>query len=139
MASFFKTFGLGILYVVLLPVFLLILALYAVYCLVMFIYMAIRNVIIFFAGGKPLGDMKEDVEAKRILLMKKEKEQAIENMLLRQSQMVQPQPVMNQDPYQGYAPQDEANNVNEEFYEGNDVEISDIGEDNGGVDDGDAN
>ena len=35
--------------------------------------MAIRSVIVFFSGGTPLGDLPEDVEAKRILM---EREQA---------------------------------------------------------------
>ncbi len=73
MLGFIKIFLQGILYVVLLPFILLLLALYCVYCIIVFIYMAIRSVIVFFSGGTPLGDLPEDVEAKRILM---EREQA---------------------------------------------------------------
>lgn len=67
MAEFFKTLLKGVIYVVLLPFILLALALAFLYCLLLFIYLAIKNVIIFFAGGNPLGDLKEDKEAKKIL------------------------------------------------------------------------
>lgn len=73
MLGFIKIFLQGLLYVVLLPLIILVLALYAVYCIIIFIYMAIRSVIVFFMGGTPLGDLPEDVEAKRILM---EREQA---------------------------------------------------------------
>ena len=73
MLGFIKIFLQGILYVVLLPFILLLLALYCVYCIIVFIYMAIRSIIVFFSGGTPLGDLPEDVEAKRILM---EREQA---------------------------------------------------------------
>ena len=68
MLGFIKIFLQGLLYVVLLPLIILVLALYAVYCIIIFIYMAIRSVIVFFMGGTPLGDLPEDVEAKRILM-----------------------------------------------------------------------
>ena len=90
MASFFKTFGLGVIYVITLPFILMFWAIYAIYCLGVFIYMAIRNVIIFFSGGTPNGDMKEDVEAKRILLERSQKSQASQNIY------VSPQPVLNE-------------------------------------------
>lgn len=68
MLSFLKIFLQGVLYVVLLPFILLLLALYAVYCVFHFIYIAIRSIVVFFMGGTPLGDSPEDVEAKRILM-----------------------------------------------------------------------
>ena len=94
MLSFFKIFGQGVLYVILLPFIVLLLALYAVYCILVFIYMAIRNIIIFFSGGTPLGDMKEDVEAKKILMARQEAP--------RQAAYVSsaPQPVYQQPTYQ---------------------------------------
>lgn len=70
MLGFIKIFLQGLLYVVTLPLILLILALYAVYCVFVFIYIAIRSVIVFFMGGTPLGDLPEDVEAKRILMQR---------------------------------------------------------------------
>ena len=90
MASFFKTFGLGVIYVITLPFILMFWAIYSIYCLGVFVYMAIRNVIIFFSGGTPNGDMKEDVEAKRILLERSQKLQASQNIY------VSPQPVFEE-------------------------------------------
>ena len=72
MLGFLKIFLQGILYVVLLPFILLGLAFYVVYCIVIFIYMAIRSIIVFFMGGTPLGDLPEEVEAKRILMEREE-------------------------------------------------------------------
>ena len=106
MASFFKTFGLGVLYVIGLPLILAIWAIYAVYCLGVFIYMAFRNVIIFFSGGTPNGDMKEDVEAKRILLERSQKSQASQNIYVSPTpqpmyQNPVPQPVQREpEPYE---------------------------------------
>lgn len=74
MLGFFKIFGRGVLTVVLLPFIALLLALYFVYCIIIFVYISIRSIIVFFAGGSPLGDLPEDVEAKRII-MEKEKTQ----------------------------------------------------------------
>ncbi len=34
----------------------------------MFLYELIRSLFVFFSGGTPFGDLKEDVEAKKILL-----------------------------------------------------------------------
>ena len=76
MSHFLKVFLSGIIYVLLSPVILLVLAIYAAYCLIVFIYMAIRCLIVFFSGGNPLGDLKEDVDAKKIL---KERELAPAN------------------------------------------------------------
>ena len=73
MLGFLKVFVQGILYVVLLPVILAILAFYAVYTSITFIYMAIKSIVIFFMGGTPMGDLPEDVEAKRILMEKEDK------------------------------------------------------------------
>ena len=91
MLGFLKIFLQGILYVVLSPLILLTLALYAVYSLIAFIYIAIRSIIVFFMGGTPLGDLPEDVEAKRILMERQEQSrqdstQALANALM-QSQM----------------------------------------------------
>ena len=70
MLGFFKIFGRGVLTVVLLPFIALLLALYFVYCIIIFVYIGIRSIIVFFAGGSPLGDLPEDVEAKRIIMEK---------------------------------------------------------------------
>ena len=76
MGQFLKVFLTGILYVLLSPLIVAFLAVYAVYCIFVFIYMGIRCIIVFFAGGYPLGDLKEDVEAKRILKEREEKKNA---------------------------------------------------------------
>ena len=76
MLGFLKIFLQGILYVVTLPIILLVLAIYAAYCIIVFIYMAIRSIIVFFMGGSPLGDLPEDVEAKRILMEREEAKKA---------------------------------------------------------------
>lgn len=70
MLGFIKIFLQGLLYVVTLPLILLILALYGVYCVFVFIYIAIRSIVVFFMGGTLLGDLPEDVEAKRILMQR---------------------------------------------------------------------
>lgn len=70
MTEFLKTFGRGVLYVVLLPFILLFVVLYMVYLLIAYIIMAIKSAIIFFTGGDPLGDLPEDIEAKKILASK---------------------------------------------------------------------
>ena len=99
MLGFLKVFLQGILYVVLLPLILLTLVGYAVYCIFVFIYMAIRSIIVFFMGGSPLGDLPEDVEAKRILM---EREQQKANTMqtfadaLVQSQVQIAQNILNQ-------------------------------------------
>lgn len=73
MVSFLKVFARGVICTVLLPVILVVWVLYGAYCLVAFVIVFIKNVILFFTGENPTGDLKEDIEAKRILL---EKEQA---------------------------------------------------------------
>ncbi len=72
MVGFLKVFLQGVLYVVLSPLIVATLAVYGVYCVFVFIYIAIRSVIVFFMGGTPLGDLPEDVEAKRILMQRAE-------------------------------------------------------------------
>lgn len=72
MVGFLKVFLQGVLYVVLSPLIVATLVIYGVYCVFVFIYIAIRSVIVFFMGGTPLGDLPEDVEAKRILMQRAE-------------------------------------------------------------------
>ena len=67
MVSFFKNFGKGVLYVLVLPALLAGLAIYAVVALFVFIYLAIKGLILFFTGRSLYEDLPEDVEAKRIL------------------------------------------------------------------------
>lgn len=67
MGDFFKLVGKGALYLVLSPFIVLLLALYFIYCLIMFLVMGIVNLVVFFSGGTINGDLPEDIEAKRIL------------------------------------------------------------------------
>ncbi|MEA5060900.1 hypothetical protein SDC9_100176 [bioreactor metagenome] len=67
MANFFKTFARGVLYVLVLPVLLLGLAIYAVFSLLAFIVIGIKAIILFFKGENMFGELEEDKEAKRRL------------------------------------------------------------------------
>ena len=68
MLSFLKVFVRGIVCTVLLPLILVVWVLYGVYCLIAFLVMLVKSIVVFFAGGSAAGEMKEDIEAKRILL-----------------------------------------------------------------------
>ena len=68
MLSFLKVFLRGIICTVLLPFILLIWVIYGVYCLIAFFVMLIKSIILFFAGDNAAGELKEDIEAKRIIL-----------------------------------------------------------------------
>ena len=97
MLGFVKVFAQGVLYVVLLPLILAILAFYTVYTTLTFVYMAIKSIIIFFMGGTPMGDLPEDVEAKRILMEKEYKaEQQQETAQNLTNALMQSQIQMNQ-------------------------------------------
>ena len=81
MTGFLKVFVQGILAVVLSPVIALILAIYFCYCILVFVYIAIRSVVVFFTGGTPLGDLPEEVEAKRVLMQKEQAQQNVAQAL----------------------------------------------------------
>lgn len=67
MLEFVKRFGLGLLYVILTPVFALIIVLFAIYGLFLFMFMAVKAGILFFTGRSVFDDLPEDIEAKRRL------------------------------------------------------------------------
>ncbi len=67
MVNFFKSFGRGVLYVLVLPVLLAGMAIYAVIALIMFIIIGIKAIVLFFTGRSLYSDLPEDVEAKKIL------------------------------------------------------------------------
>lgn len=67
MGNFFKSFGKGILYVLVLPVLIIILAVYAVAALIGFIYLTIKGIILFFTGRSLFDDLPEDKKAKAII------------------------------------------------------------------------
>ncbi len=67
MINFLKSFAKGILYLLVLPAIIVALAIYAVVALVMFIYLAIKGIVLFFTGRSLYDDLPEDIEAKKRL------------------------------------------------------------------------
>ena len=67
MISFFKNFGKGVLYVLVLPFLLVGMAIYGVVALFIFIYLAIKGLVLFFTGRSLYEDLPEDIEAKKRL------------------------------------------------------------------------
>ncbi len=65
MISFFKNFGKGVIYVLVLPILLVGLAIYGVAALFVFIYLAIKGLVLFFTGRSLYEDLPEDKEAKQ--------------------------------------------------------------------------
>lgn len=117
MLGFLKVFARGIICTILLPFILLIWVLYGVYCLVMFFVVLVKSIILFFAGENAAGDLKEDIEAKRILLEKEQSQveqaqvmnmmyqnmaaqQQMFNQQMMQQQAMPQQPVMPTQPVQ---------------------------------------
>ena len=76
MISFFKNFGKGVLYVLVLPFLLVGLALYGVVAFFIFIYLAIKGMVLFFTGRSLYEDLPEDIEAKKRLAGEAPKETA---------------------------------------------------------------
>ena len=68
MLSFLKVFGRGLLVTILLPFYLLILAFYLAYCLILFVVMFFKAVIGYFKGNNINADLPEDLEARRLVL-----------------------------------------------------------------------
>lgn len=75
--KFLKNFGLGLVTIVLLPFFLLVLALFAVYLLIVYCIELIHNLIRFFKGEKGLPKLPEDLKVDAI--KKKNLQITIEN------------------------------------------------------------
>ena len=67
MGSILKKFGQGILYILVLPLFILALALFGVYGVFLFLVLMVKSIILFFQGKKLQGDLPEDIEARRRL------------------------------------------------------------------------
>ncbi len=67
MISFFKNFGKGVLYVLVLPFLLVGMAIYGVVALFIFIFLAIKGLVLFFTGRSLYEDLPEDIEAKKRL------------------------------------------------------------------------
>ena len=67
MINFLKSFAKGILYLLVLPAIIVALAIYAVVALVMFIYLAIKGIVLFFTGRSLYDDLPEDIEARDVI------------------------------------------------------------------------
>ena len=67
MLDFLKRFGLGITYVLLSPFILTFFTLYALACFIIFFIELFKGFKGFFKGEKLFSELKEDIEAKRIL------------------------------------------------------------------------
>ena len=67
MSSLFKSFGKGLLYVVIFPALVAGIALYAVFGLFVFIFQLGKLVYLFFTGRTLFSDLKEDIELKALL------------------------------------------------------------------------
>ena len=89
MVDLLKAFGRGILYILCFPFFLVALALFAVIGLLAFIFQLFKSIIFFFTGQKFFPELPEDKE----LRLMREAEEAKNNP--------QPQPQVNNQPYQG--------------------------------------
>ena len=63
MKKFFKIFGKGVLGVVLLPFIIVFFALYLIYCFFLYLYQAVKSIVIFFQGKDYAAKLKEEIEA----------------------------------------------------------------------------
>ena len=70
MASFFKSFGKGILYLITLPIVLVVLCIGAVVCFFIFLFMGIKELILFVTGRKLFEELPEDKKAREIIQRK---------------------------------------------------------------------
>jgi len=81
MLSFLKVFARGIITTILLPLILLVLALYGVYCLILFVVMFFKGVIGYFKGNDFKVDLPEDLEARRMVLEREKRDYQAKEML----------------------------------------------------------
>lgn len=80
MSEFLKVFVRGIVITLLLPVIVAFFALYLVYLVIVYLIMLIRNAIIFFMGGSIM-DMKQDLEAKKVIAQQNNTAQSMSETL----------------------------------------------------------
>ena len=90
MLSILKTFGLGLLYTVLSPFIVLILALYFVYTFIAFIIMFFINIFKFFKGKSITDKLPIDIEAEKILLAQEQYEAKFKEAVLNSQLNVTP-------------------------------------------------
>ena len=67
MGNFFKNFGKGVLYILVLPLLIVGLAVYGVAAVFVFLFLAVKGLILFFTGRSLYEDLPEDIEAKKRL------------------------------------------------------------------------
>ena len=67
MANFFKSFGKGLLYVILFPFIIVGIVLYAVFGLFVFVFQFFKLIYLFFTGRTLFSDFEEDIAAKAVL------------------------------------------------------------------------
>ena len=94
MLSILKTFGLGLLYTVLSPFIVLILALYFVYTFITFIIMFFINIFKFFKGKSITDKLPIDIEAEKILLAQEQYEAKFKDAIIN-NQMMANTPMKN--------------------------------------------
>lgn len=82
MLSILKTFGLGLLYTVLSPFIVLILALYFIYTFLAFIIMFFINIFKFFKGKSITDKLPIDIEAEKILLAQEQYETKLKEAII---------------------------------------------------------
>ena len=90
MLSILKTFGLGLLYTVLSPFIVLILALYFIYTFLAFIIMFFINIFKFFKGKSITDRLPIDIEAEKILLAQEQYEAKFKEAVLNSQLNVTP-------------------------------------------------
>ena len=102
MLAFLKVFARGIIVTLLLPIILLVLAVYGVYCLLLFVFMFFKGVIGYFHGDSFSVELPEDSAARRILLEDERNEERAKEMLnvMYQNHMAQQQQYQNPQPKQ---------------------------------------
>lgn len=90
MLSILKTFGLGLLYTILSPFIVLILALYFIYTFLAFIIMFFINIFKFFKGKSITDKLPIDIEAEKILLAQEQYEAKFKEAILNSQLNVTP-------------------------------------------------
>ena len=96
MLSFLKVFARGIIVTLLLPIILLVLVVYGIYCIFLFVFMFFKGVIGFFKGKNINADLPEDLEARRIVLEKEKADAQAKEMLNIMYQNTMAQAAFNQ-------------------------------------------
>lgn len=91
MSNFFKALGKGIIYIVTLPLLLVFLAVYFIVSLFSFLIIGIKGIILFFKGENIMGDLKEDVEAKKRMAILQDPLSLIQQEIKKQEQNINPQ------------------------------------------------